>query len=466
MHRLSSLLSSNEDFLIKRVLQYAKLHNYVKYTSTLEEAWKVSIDGLSRALQEAALQSSEVPELDIDKKYDNDRLVAFGVLEAQRHRDRGITLGMFLGLMKYYRQAFLDLVEERGGDILPEQAPLFVNRVFDQIEIAFCTEWANAQGNDLMSQLQTTNRGMTNEKNKYLTIFESIPTPVIILDENHRINNMNLAAVGFLTGMDLNPGSAYYSEAYQTANMIKVLPWLVQEFKLFVESDEVEITLEKDVDLPKRGLHNLVIKFHRMLDVSDKFRGTVIIFTDLTERKLAEDQLRYLSFHDNMTGLYNRAYFEQELLRMESDRFNPVGIIVCDVDGLKKVNDQLGHQAGDLLLETVGAILRKSFRDSDVVARIGGDEFAAILPGSDESVVEMVCGRIKQELASHNSEKPHIPISISIGYAVGGARETGINQLFKKADDDMYINKPHNRNAYGLLYKAARNTYGERFFKE
>jgi len=466
MDKFSLLLLSNQDFLVRRVLDYAKLHNYTRYTSTLEEAWLVSIKGLSQALLEAIQQSPEVPELNADFDYSNDSMVAFGILEAQRHRVRGVSLELFLGLMKYYRQAFLDLVSEQGSGIDVKHTSLFVNRCFDRIEIAFCTEWANTRESDLVDQLQATNREMTNEKNKYLTIFESIPTPVVILNADHKINNMNLAAVEFLTGMTLNPGNSYYSQAYQIVNMPEVLPWLVGEFQLFVESEQTEITLEKDVEIPERGCHHLVIKFHRMLDVSDKFRGTVIIFTDLTERKIAEDKLRYLSFHDNLTGLYNRAYFEQELKRMETDRFNPVGIIVCDVDGLKVINDNLGHQAGDLLLVTVGSMLRKCFRDSDIVARIGGDEFAAILPASDESIGGMVCDRLKQEMVEHNRAKPHIPVSFFIGYAVGEAREVGINELFKMADDNMYKNKPNNRAAYTLVYKGAKDSYGSGFFRE
>lgn len=467
MDQFSSLLLSNQDFLIRRVLGYAKLHNYTKYTSTLEEAWMVSIKGLTQALLEAIQQNPQVPGLDADHDYSRDAISEFAILEADRHRVRGISFELFLGLMKYYRQAYLDLVAERGtGTDSDHRELIYINRFFDRIEIAFSTKWANTGESDLMTQLQSANREMTNEKNKYLTIFESIPTPVVILNADHKINNMNLAAVEFLTGMTVNPGNAYYSQAYQIANMAEVLPWLVQEFEQFVDSEQIEITLEKDIRFPGRGCHNLVIKFHRMLDVSDKFRGTVIILTDLTKRKHAEERLRYLSFHDNLTGLFNRAYFEEELRRMESDRFNPVGLIVCDVDGLKIVNDNLGHQAGDLLLVTVGSILKKCFRDSDVVARIGGDEFAAILPASDESVVELIGGRIKQELAVHNSAMPHIPISISVGCAVGGAKEIGINEIFKMADDNMYKTKPANRAAYSRLYNSAQDNYGERFFKE
>lgn len=466
MDTFSSQLLSNQDFLVQRVLNYARLHDYTRYTSTLEEAWRVSINGLSQALLDAVQLHADPPELEAEYEYQNDSITGFAILEAQRHRVRGVSLTLFLGLMKYYRQAYLDLADKLGEGSHPNQVPLFINRFFDRIEIAFCSEWANIRESDLITELQATNRDMTNEKNKYLTIFESIPTPVVILNAGHKINNMNMAAVEFLTGVTLNPGTSYYSPAYQIVSMNEMLPWLVKEFQTFVESEQIEITLDKDVVLLGRGCRHLVVKFHRMLDVSNKFRGTVIIFTDMTERKLTEEKLRYLSFHDNLTGLYNRVYFEQELIRMESDRFNPIGIVVCDVDGLKVINDNLGHQAGDLLLVTVGSVLKKCFRDSDVVARIGGDEFAAILPGSDEGIVQMVCERVRHELAAHNDNKPNIPVSLSVGCAVGEARETGINQLFKLADDNMYKEKPANRAAYSLLYKEARDKYGDRFFKE
>ena len=86
------------------------------------------------------------------------------------------------------------------------------------------------------------------------------------------------------------------------------------------------------------------------------------IYTNVSQRKHFEEQLRYLSLHDRLTGLYNRNYFEEEIRRIESGRFSPTGLLVCDVDGLKLVNDTLGHDAGDKLLYSVARVIEKCFR--------------------------------------------------------------------------------------------------------
>ena len=112
MEKLIRIITESENWLIQRVIHYAKEYGYSKYTSTLAEAWRISISCLSGSILDALKFYSEPPELGPDDDYTQDPVTSFGIMEAQKHRSRGVTIGMFLGLLKYYRQSYVDLIME------------------------------------------------------------------------------------------------------------------------------------------------------------------------------------------------------------------------------------------------------------------------------------------------------------------------------------------------------------------
>jgi PAS domain S-box-containing protein len=306
---LKDEIGRSEDWLMDRILTYARQHHYTQYTSTLAEAWRLSISELSRAIMEACDRYEGPPELDPDEDYSKDPIAAFGVLEARRHRTRGITLSMFLGLLKYYRQCYLDRIRDTGWDeaqIL--RCGLFVDRCFDRIEIGFVTEWLNASGDERLTELQSANRRMTNEKNKYLTIFESLHEPAILLDEELRITNINHAGLEYFRGAS-TPGALYY----QVPDVEESLSWLpdalAQSEGYGLDDNGVEMSIPT-----KAGLKTFHVKVHPMLDVSDKFRGTVVLLDDITDRKEAE---RKLAAYAEEVYTKNRSLEEDLLLARE-----------------------------------------------------------------------------------------------------------------------------------------------------
>jgi diguanylate cyclase (GGDEF)-like protein/PAS domain S-box-containing protein len=176
-------------------------------------------------------------------------------------------------------------------------------------------------------------------------------------------------------------------------------------------------------------------------DDSGKTHRVVGIAADITDLKLVEEKLKYLSLHDSLTGLYNRIYFEEEMSRIEKGRYDTVGILSCDVDGLKLVNDTLGHNQGDSLLVVAARVIRECFRDGDLVARIGGDEFSVVLPDTTEPAVENACQRIQEAVATYNVTNPELPLSISVGFAVKNGFHRNLKDVFKEADNSMYRKK-------------------------
>lgn len=142
METLKQLVSNHEDWLLRRVVQYAKIHEYTRYTSTLIEAWRISIQSLNVALFSAVASGEADEQISLDTQFNELVIDKFSIEEVHKHRSRGITLGMFLGLVKYYRRSYFDLVREQNFTPHEERAYLeFLERFFDRFEIGYSVEW-------------------------------------------------------------------------------------------------------------------------------------------------------------------------------------------------------------------------------------------------------------------------------------------------------------------------------------
>jgi signal transduction histidine kinase len=281
--KLINLLRSKENWILKRLIEYAREKNFTRYTSTLEEAWRISIEGLMSQLIDLLHDHPEVPEIKPDMDFANNPAISFGTKEAKLHRARGITLSMFLGLMKYYRQSFLDsIIEEKLSKKLKIYGSKYINRYFDMIELGFIEEWTQYQKNDIVEELQLKNREMTNEKNKYLTIFESLPNPAIFVNKNRKIENVNYSSA-HIFDFPRSPGKIYYA----SKKVIETPEWLVTELKKLEKNERDEYTTERQVET-SLGTRYFHLKMKKMVDVSGKFLGTAVILNDYTEKREAE----------------------------------------------------------------------------------------------------------------------------------------------------------------------------------
>ena len=168
-------------------------------------------------------------------------------------------------------------------------------------------------------------------------------------------------------------------------------------------------------------------------------KGAVVIIRDVTSERNIQKQAEYLSFHDHLTDLYNRRFFEEELLRLDTLRNLPLSVIMIDVNGLKLTNDAFGHETGDRLLKKVAGIMKKECRNDDIVARLGGDEFSVILPKTDAVQAKLIMDRITGSADKENLKS--IVISVAAGYATKTSPDQNIDEIIKIAENNMYSDK-------------------------
>ena len=176
-----------------------------------------------------------------------------------------------------------------------------------------------------------------------------------------------------------------------------------------------------------------------ILDKDNSVVGVVVAFRDFTEKWEKLRKIEHLNFHDDLTGLYNRRFFEEELLRLDKSRNLPMSIIMGDINGLKLINDSFGHKTGDELLKMSAYAIKNACREDEIVARFGGDEFAIILPKSSAAQVEGIIDRIKCSLLSLKISG--IDVSVAFGFGTKNHIEQDILTIVKEAEDYMYRNK-------------------------
>lgn len=174
--------------------------------------------------------------------------------------------------------------------------------------------------------------------------------------------------------------------------------------------------------------------------ISRSFENEVIgISRNITRRKQYQHRIEYLSYHDQLTGLYNRRFFEEELARLDVPRNLPLCIIMADVNGLKLINDSFGHRMGDELLTKVAQIMKNACRADELIFRVGGDEFVILLPDFSEEYAEVLIARIKA--ACDKETVGAVGISVSYGWEAKRVPEEDVYEVFNRAEDHMYKKK-------------------------
>jgi len=180
-------------------------------------------------------------------------------------------------------------------------------------------------------------------------------------------------------------------------------------------------------------------RYYATYSYSPRERQFAVLVSDITERKNNEEMLRHLSYHDQLTELYNRRFFEEELKRLDTPRNLPISIIMADINGLKLINDSFGHTIGDEYLISLARILKCACRADEIIARLGGDEFGIVLVNTDAAEASIIVNRLKDLIS--NTKVAGIILSVSFGCETKEKAEQSLSETIASAENHMYTHK-------------------------
>jgi diguanylate cyclase (GGDEF)-like protein/PAS domain S-box-containing protein len=350
--------------------------------------------------------------------------------------------------IKFHRLLQKQLKKDLNMEPIPENLGTFIQAVNSAY-----IEFENDR--ELMERSIDISSREYNEKNLELKIVqerlanlvETIPMGIIIIDCAGKFELANSVAeqIFGLPRTELI-GRSYKDQHWQLKNADGSELKDDWPLKKVIKTGQPMLGVEYAITTGAGQERILSINAAPYYDRQGNITGIVASMEDITIRKQMEAQLKYLSLHDKLTGLYNRTLFEREMSRLRTGRYSPVGIIMCDIDGLKLVNDTLGHKQGDQLLLLASKLIKSCFREQDVVARIGGDEFAILLAKTSQAELENSCRILRETIGKYSGpELRNIPISISVGFAIKSGFRVNMTDLFKEADNNMYREKLHHQ---------------------
>jgi diguanylate cyclase (GGDEF)-like protein/PAS domain S-box-containing protein len=295
----------------------------------------------------------------------------------------------------------------------------------------------------MMDDFSKLKNGLEEKQRLLQGIMDTMPDFLYTIDlvnsklllSNHKISDM----LGYPPEEDVEGESGFFEALLHPDDMAQ-LPVRLEKYKQVEDETVIETEYRlKHVSGSWHWFRSREMVFEK--DEDGNPTQVLGIAQDITVYKLLQEKLWTLSTRDALTGLYNQNYFENELERLKNSRQFPVSVVMMDINDLDTVNDEKGHAVGDRLLRSAAEVFSKAFRTGDVVARIGEDEFAVLLPTTDTDAIKPVLERISNLLKKHNQTRGH---EVVLGVAVGHATAEHPEQLqisLKQAEEKMYADK-------------------------
>jgi len=290
-----------------------------------------------------------------------------------------------------------------------------------------------------ITDIKNLEKTLRDERTLFKTTLHSLGDGVISTDENGKVKLMNPVAEK-LTGWSNDEAKGMeFSTVFNIINEFTREPCDNPVRRVFETGKIIE--LANHTKLIKKNKDELPIEDSAapIFDENGDVSGVVLVFRDFTDKKEKHDRILYLSYHDQLTGLYNRRFFEEEQIRLDTERNYPLTLAMLDVNGLKLTNDAFGHIAGDSLLKIVADVLTRECRADDIIARIGGDEFVILLPQTPDVETEKIVKRIYSAIQGESTGKTII--SVSIGWATKFSADEKMSDVFVLAEEYMYRKK-------------------------
>ncbi|KUG03291.1 hypothetical protein ASZ90_019390 [hydrocarbon metagenome] len=330
------------------------------------------------------------------------------------------------------------LLSSKANEISCHQDLSIRMPVIGQDEVANLTHNINL----MLDEIESAHHQLSASQQQYQQLFDSALSANYICTPDGNIllcNPSFLDLLGYRSFEEASLMSAW--NLFHSANKNAILKKLQQERKI-TNSERI---IYDNQGRPITILENITGIFNASGELI-QIQGYMI---DISERKQAEDKVKYLSFHDKLTGLNNRSYFEDRLERLNKVVHLPLSLVVIDVNGLKLINDALGHERGDELLIKVARVIKQSCRKDDITCRWGGDEYMLLFPSTSSAIASVICDRIKA--AIEHIEIQGLQVSASFGMMTKDDPDQDIRDILRRAEEKMYRNKllqhTSNRNA-------------------